>query len=32
MANQSRLGRPVRWLAGRTSAALFGMFLAWFAV
>jgi hypothetical protein len=31
MANQSRLGRLVRWLAGRTSAALFGMFLAWFA-
>jgi Protein of unknown function (DUF4239) len=32
MANQSWLGRLVRWLAGRTSAALFGIFLAWFAV
>lgn len=32
MANQSWLGRLVRWLAGRTSAAVFGMFLAWFAV
>ena len=32
MASQSWLGRLVRWLAGRTSAALFGLFLAWFAV
>jgi hypothetical protein len=32
MANQSWLGRLVHSLAGRTSAALFGMFLAWFAV
>jgi Protein of unknown function (DUF4239) len=32
MANESWLGRLVRWLAGRTSAALFGIFLAWFAV
>jgi hypothetical protein len=31
MAKQSWLGRLVRWLAGRSSAALFGMFLAWFA-
>jgi hypothetical protein len=30
MANQSWLGRLVRWLAGRPSAALFGMFLGWF--
>jgi Protein of unknown function (DUF4239) len=32
MASGSGLGRVVRWLAGRTSAALFGMFLAWFVV
>jgi hypothetical protein len=32
MASGSGLGRLVRWLAGRTSAALFGMFLAWFVV
>jgi Protein of unknown function (DUF4239) len=32
MASGSWLGRLVRWLAGRTSAALFGMLLAWFAV
>jgi Protein of unknown function (DUF4239) len=32
MANQSWLGRLVRWLAGRPSAALFAMFLAWFTV
>jgi hypothetical protein len=32
MATGSWLGRLVRWLAGRTSVALFGMFLAWFAV
>jgi len=32
MASRSWLGRLVRWFAGRTSAALFGMFLAWFAV
>jgi hypothetical protein len=32
MASGSGLGRLVRWLAGRTSVALFGMFLAWFAV
>jgi Protein of unknown function (DUF4239) len=32
MANQSWLGRLVRWLAGQSSAALFAMFLAWFAV
>jgi hypothetical protein len=32
MASGSWLGRLVRWLAGRPSAALFGMFLAWFAV
>jgi len=32
MASRSWLGRLVRWLAGRTSAELFGMFLAWFAV
>ena len=32
MASGSWLGRLVRWLAGRTSVALFGMFLAWFAV
>ena len=32
MARGSWLGRFVRWLAGRTSAALFGMFLGWFAV
>jgi hypothetical protein len=32
MANRSWLGQLVRWLAGRPSAALFGMFLAWFAV
>jgi hypothetical protein len=31
MANESWLGRLVHSLAGRTSAALFGMFLAWFA-
>jgi hypothetical protein len=32
MATQSWLGRLVRWLAGQPSVALFGMFLAWFAV
>jgi hypothetical protein len=32
MVSGSWLGRLVLWLAGRTSAALFGMFLAWFAV
>ncbi len=32
MGKRSWLGRLVRWLAGRSSAALFGMFLAWFAV
>jgi hypothetical protein len=32
MANRSWLGQLVRWLAGRPSPALFGMFLAWFAV
>jgi Protein of unknown function (DUF4239) len=32
MASGSLLGRLVRWLAGRTSAALFGLFLAWFVV
>jgi hypothetical protein len=32
MANRSWLGRLVRWLAGRSSPALFAMFLAWFAV
>ena len=32
MANRSWLGQLVGWLAGRPSAALFGMFLAWFAV
>ena len=32
MANQSWLGRLVRWLAGQSSAALFAMFLVWFAV
>lgn len=31
-AKQSWLGRFVRWLAGLSSAALFAMFLAWFAV
>jgi Protein of unknown function (DUF4239) len=32
MGKRSWLGRLVRWLAGRPSAALFGLFLAWFAV
>jgi hypothetical protein len=32
MATGSWLGRLVRWLAGRTSPALFGMFLAWFTL
>jgi hypothetical protein len=32
MATGSWLGRLMGWLAGRTSAALFGMFLGWFAV
>jgi hypothetical protein len=32
MANRSWLGRLVGWLAGRSSADLFAMFLAWFAV
>ncbi len=32
MGNRSWLGRFVGSLAGRSSAALFGMFLAWFAV
>ena len=32
MGNRSWLGHLVRWLAGRSSAALFGIFLAWFAV
>jgi len=31
MASRSWIGRLVRWLAGRSSAALFAMFLAWFA-
>lgn len=30
MANQSRLGRLLRWLAGRSSAAIFAMSLGWF--
>ena len=32
MAKRSWLGRLVRWLAGQPSAALFAMFLVWFAV
>jgi hypothetical protein len=32
MCDRSWLGRVVRWLAGRPSGALFGTFLAWFAV
>jgi hypothetical protein len=32
VGNRSWLGRLVRWLAGRPSAALSGMLLAWFAV
>jgi hypothetical protein len=32
MDNRSWLGDVVRWLAGRSSTALFGMFLAWFAL
>jgi hypothetical protein len=31
MAKQSSLDRLVRWLAGLSSAALFALFLAWFA-
>jgi hypothetical protein len=30
MANRSHVGRLVRWLADRSSGALFGMSLAWF--
>ena len=30
MSNRSRFGRLVRWLAGRSSAALVGMSLVWF--
>ena len=32
MANRSWLGHFVGWLAGQSSGALFGIFLAWFAV
>jgi hypothetical protein len=32
MGNRSSLGHMVRWLAGRSCAGLFGIFLAWFAV
>jgi hypothetical protein len=32
MAKRSWVGRLVRWLAGRSAAALFAMFLGWFAV
>ena len=32
MGNRSWIGHLVRWLAGRSSGALFGLFLAWFAV
>jgi hypothetical protein len=32
MSSRSWLGRLVRWLAERPAAALFGMFLVWFAV
>ncbi len=32
MGNRSWLAHVVRWLAGRSSAALFGMLLGWFAV